>query len=495
MKSILKNIMLCGALIVTVNCFGAEPQIGMQAYTFRNLTFFETVDKARELGIGYLEAYPGQKLGGDLEGKFGHDLSPDAREKIREKLRSAGVTLVSYGVVNAGGEQDWRKIFDFAKDMKLQWITTEPPVDKLPMLDKLAVEYGIPLALHNHATPSTYADPEKTRAALEPLSLSVGVCADTGHYGRSGFEPAKALALLKGRIITLHLADINQFTKSGRDVPFGSGVGNMAAVLAELRRQGFKGIPLIEYEHMSPKLTEEVAACVAFLRQADAHPEQLAKSIVIPPGNTDKVSDVWANGRGKDSQKWEFVTEDLFKPDLSNADFAPGSWVFEKGILSAKGGGELWTQESYGDFILNLDFRCEEKTNSGVFLRCSDTKDWLHNTIEVQILQGDSKDGTPSREVCGSIFDVLAPQNKKEIKPGQWYHYTIIAKGSEIRVMLDGQETTKINLDEWTEPHKNPDGSKNKFNKAYKDMARKGRIGLQYHGNPIEFRNLTIEKL
>jgi hypothetical protein len=71
----------------------------------------------------------------------------------------------------------------------------------------------------------------------------------------------------------------------------------------------------------------------------------------------------------------------------------------------------------------------------------------------------------------------------------------ITARNNNITVALNGEEITKMNLDDWTEPHKNPDGSSNKFDQAYKNMAREGRIGFQYHGNPIEFRNIRIEKL
>ena len=55
-----------------------------------------------------------------------------------------------------------------------------------------------------------------------------------------------------------------------------------------------------------------------------------------------------------------------------------------------------------------------------------------------------------------------------------------------------------MDLDFWTEAHKNPGppiaaGTRNKFNIAYKDMAREGHIGFQYHGNMIWLRNLKIK--
>jgi hypothetical protein len=52
-----------------------------------------------------------------------------------------------------------------------------------------------------------------------------------------------------------------------------------------------------------------------------------------------------------------------------------------------------------------------------------------------------------------------------------------------------------MNLDQWTEAGKNPDGTPNKFKIAYKDMPRRGRIGLQDHGKPVWYRNIRIKPL
>ena len=60
---------------------------------------------------------------------------------------------------------------------------------------------------------------------------------------------------------------------------------------------------------------------------------------------------------------------------------------------------------------------------------------------------------------------------------------------------MKGRENIDMNLDKWTEPGKNPDGSKNKFRTAYKDMPRAGFIGFQDHGNPVWFRRIRIKSI
>lgn len=181
----------------------------------------------------------------------------------------------------------------------------------------------------------------------------------------------------------------------------------------------------------------------------------------------------------------------LFRTDLSDAICEKGGWEFSNGILTARGKGDIWTEEEYGNFMLALEFRCEADTNSGVFLRCDDLDDWINSAIEVQILQ-DNAGAKNTRHRCGGIFDCVTPRDAKLKDIGEWNEYVIIAKDNHIYVLLNGDQVTGINLDLWTEAGKNPDGSPNKFKKAYKDMSRRGHIGLQYHGQAISFKNMRV---
>ena len=52
-----------------------------------------------------------------------------------------------------------------------------------------------------------------------------------------------------------------------------------------------------------------------------------------------------------------------------------------------------------------------------------------------------------------------------------------------------------VDVDEWTTPRMNPDGTENKFEKALKDFPRNGYIGFQDHGDPVWYRNVRIKEL
>jgi sugar phosphate isomerase/epimerase len=94
----------------------------------------------------------------------------------------------------------------------------------------------------------------------------IGSGADTGHWVRSGLNPVECLRILKGRIISSHLKDLNEMSPGAHDVPFGAGVSDIPAVLTELKSQGFAGNISIEYEYHWENSTPEVGQCIGFVR-------------------------------------------------------------------------------------------------------------------------------------------------------------------------------------------------------------------------------------
>jgi Domain of Unknown Function (DUF1080) len=60
---------------------------------------------------------------------------------------------------------------------------------------------------------------------------------------------------------------------------------------------------------------------------------------------------------------------------------------------------------------------------------------------------------------------------------------------------VNGETVAELNCDEWTTPHRCPDGSKNKFSRAIKDFPRRGYVGLQDHGHKVWFKNVKLREL
>ena len=253
-------------------------RLGMQSWTFHHYTFYDAVDKTAELGLKRIEAYHGHRLSREIPGvRFHYTMPAEIREKIKRKLDSAGVKLVSYYVWDLPNECElWRPVFEFAKDMGIETIVSEPPLEALDLIESLCKRYKVRLAIHNHPKGSPYWHPDKVLAACKGRSRWIGACADTGHWIRAGLDVVEALKKLEGRIITVHLKQaglgevgtISEFVfYEPQEMVWGPTRGCIKEILAELKRQNFKGVFSIEYEHNWEKSLPEMRQCIEYFNK------------------------------------------------------------------------------------------------------------------------------------------------------------------------------------------------------------------------------------
>ena len=248
-------------------------KLGAQAYTFRLFSFSESLDKIDSCGLKYVEAYSSQPIGGGIDGTMDYKMSVDTRAKVLKLLKDKDIRLVAYGVVNPNNEADWKKLFEFGKAMGIETFTSEPDEKDMALISGLCEQYEINLAIHNHPFPKHYWDPAMVLAAIKGQSNRIGACADIGHWVRSGLDPVECLKKLEGRILHLHMKDLNY--KEGkddgeedRDVHWGTGIANTDGVIKELKRQNFKGMISAEYERNWENNVPDVTASVLYFRKA-----------------------------------------------------------------------------------------------------------------------------------------------------------------------------------------------------------------------------------
>jgi len=247
--------------------------LAIQAWSFNKFTFSEAVDKTACLGLHYIEAFPGQTFSKDQpEAKINEGASAEVRKAIKQKLADSGVKLVNYGVCGLPKDADQsRKIFEFAKEMGIETIVSEPEEDAFDAIEKLCDEYEINVAIHDHPKPSHYWNPDTVLKVCKGRSKRIGSCADTGHWLRSGLNPIECLKKLQGRIISFHFKDLNERSPDAHDVPWGTGVCNVKGMLAEVHRQGVKGVFSIEYEYHMDNSMGEIAPSVKYFDKVAAH--------------------------------------------------------------------------------------------------------------------------------------------------------------------------------------------------------------------------------
>ena len=150
---------------------------------------------------------------------------------------------MSYGVTGAGSDEQWRKLMEFSKVLGIGVIQIEAGNDRanLDRAEKAADEFKIKVAIHNH----TQAEglPAAVLKQLEGRGKNIGAGSDIGHWMCANTRPLDGVRLLKGKFVSMHLVDVEAIAAnpSLRAVPYGAGAGEIAAVLDELKAQGYKG--------------------------------------------------------------------------------------------------------------------------------------------------------------------------------------------------------------------------------------------------------------
>ncbi len=240
--------------------------IGCQAYSFKEFTAFEAIAKTKQAGGTLIEFYPGQKLKPGSELVVSHDAGDAVVQELIAECQRQGIFAVNYGVVGADTPAEIQKIMEFAKKLGLYCVCTES-TELVAEWEKAAIQYDIKVAFHEHggsmANPNYKVwNPLYIRGVVESRDPRIGACADLGHWCTSGLKPIDCLRILNGRVISVHLKDKSEMGEKGVVVPAGQGVVDVAACIAELKKQNFKGHFSIEHENdwldSVPKIQESV---------------------------------------------------------------------------------------------------------------------------------------------------------------------------------------------------------------------------------------------
>jgi hypothetical protein len=166
-------------------------------------------------------------------------------------------------------------------------------------------------------------------------------------------------------------------------------------------------------------------------------------------------------------------------------------YVVEDGVLVCPkdGGGNLFTEAEYADFVLRLEWRLWEGGNNGIGIRAPLEGDAAFVGMEIQVLDdnGPMYANLKPGQYTGSVYDVVAAK-RGFVKPnGEWNSYEISAEKRVIRITLNGELITDADLSKVTDPAvlaKHP------------GLGRtSGHIGLLGHGTRVEFRNLRVKTL
>lgn len=195
---------------------------------------------------------------------------------------------------------------------------------------------------------------------------------------------------------------------------------------------------------------------------------------------------------GKTTKGWRNYNKDGIGPAWKAVN---GELVFDP--TDGAQGGDIITEQEFGNFELSLEWKISPCGNSGVIFNVVEDKKyhspWLTGP-ELQVLDNTCHpDAKIHKHRAGDLYD-LVPCSVETVKPaGEWNHVRLISKNGAYEVWLNGTRVVTFNMHtpEWDQMVE-----KSKFNE-FPDFgkARKGHLALQDHGDKVWFRNIKIKTL
>ena len=160
------------------------------------------------------------------------------------------------------------------------------------------------------------------------------------------------------------------------------------------------------------------------------------------------------------------------------------------------GGGNLYTEKEYGDFVFRFDFKLEEGSNNGLGIRAPLEGDAAYVGMELQILDDSTAEKKYGKlrpaQFHGSIYDVIPARREKDARgalkpPGEWNSQEVACQGRNVKVTLNGKVIVDANLNDVT------DGAV--LMKHPGLLRDRGHIGFLGHNDYLEFRNIRVMEM
>jgi sugar phosphate isomerase/epimerase len=299
-------------------------RIGVQSYSFRDLSLDDAIKAMVDIGIGECELYSGHVEPKPPSGPGGRSApagarppqteagtprpaaggppaggqaprgaggggrggqNPAAREElrkwrltvpldhfkaIRKKFDNAGVRLQAYNLSfnDSFSDEEIDRGFKMAKALGVKTITASSTVSASKRVAPFAEKHKIIVGMHGHSNitdPNEFAKPESFAQAMA-LSKYIGVNLDIGHFFAAGYDPVAYIEAHHDRITNLHVKDRKK--DNGPNTPWGQGDTPIKEVLQLLKRKKYNIPANIEYEYRGEDTVTEVRKCLQYCKEA-----------------------------------------------------------------------------------------------------------------------------------------------------------------------------------------------------------------------------------
>jgi sugar phosphate isomerase/epimerase len=235
-------------------------KVGIASYSLRKFNLDQAIAMTKEAGVKYI-CLKDMHL----------PLKSTAEEckAARKKIDDAGLVLMGCGVVTMANKEDAiKQVFDYAKAAGMPTIVCSPEPEALDTIEKMAKQYDIRIAIHNHGPgDKKYPLPQDVLKMVKDRDPRMGICMDVGHTVRMGQDPIAALKECAPRLLDFHMKDVTAATAKGGAVEVGKGIIDIKAVLKTLLDIKFAYHVALEYEAKADAPLPGIIESFEFMRK------------------------------------------------------------------------------------------------------------------------------------------------------------------------------------------------------------------------------------
>jgi sugar phosphate isomerase/epimerase len=228
--------------------FKKDPlKLGVATYSLRTLSRSDAIAAILKLQTPYVSI---------KEFHLRYNSTPEELAAGVKEFKAAGLITLSGGNIDLKGDDaQLRRMFEYAKAAGMPMMVCAPSHETLPKVEKLAKEFNIRLAIHNHGPEDKhFPSPQSVLDAVKNMDKRMGLCIDIGHTVRTGADVVESIhtAAKAGRLFDLHLKDLADLKVAKSQCVVGEGKMPMKEIFAALKKHNYQGGAMLEYE-IEPK--------------------------------------------------------------------------------------------------------------------------------------------------------------------------------------------------------------------------------------------------
>jgi len=217
-----------------------ELRLGVASYSLRKLSRPKAIAALKLLGVSYVSI---------KSFHLPYELSVAEQKSGGQEFRDAGLEILSGGNIPLTDPAQLRAMFEYAKNCGIPMMVCAPSHATLDAVEKLAKEFDIRIAIHNHGPEDEhFPTPESVLDAVKGRDYRMGLCLDIGHTTRTGADAVEWACKAGPRLFDVHVKDLRDLLQAESQCPVGDGAMPIVTLFKTLLAMNFQGGVMLEYE-------------------------------------------------------------------------------------------------------------------------------------------------------------------------------------------------------------------------------------------------------